>query len=154
LYSPCFSVENFSTSLRSIDTVDTDILIPLDQVQGTALTVSQINLTINSGPSSKDPFNLNLTLPVIEAKFLLEKLKELIEEESFRKTNHQRFESLTNRETEILQLLAEGHNNPQIANKLFISRRTVEQHRKNINRKLEIRSYADIAMYQRSFLVH
>ena len=144
-------MENFSTSLRSIDTVDTDVLIPLHQVQGTALTVSQINLTINSGPSSKDPLILSLTIPVIQAKFLLEKLNELVEEERFRKANGQRFESLTNREVEILQLLAGGYNNPQIAKKLFISRRTVEQHRKNINRKLEIKSYADIARYQKAF---
>ena len=141
-------MENFSTSLRSIDT---DVLIPLHQVQDTALTVSQIKLSINNGPSSEDPLILNLTIPVIQAKFLLEKLKELIEEENFRKTNRQHFESLTRRETEILQLLAEGHNNPVIGKKLFISRRTVEQHHKNINRKLEIKSYADIARYQKAF---
>ncbi|RYY58029.1 MAG: response regulator transcription factor [Chitinophagaceae bacterium] len=43
---------------------------------------------------------------------------------------------LTRREKEILQLLHEGLNGPQIAAKLFISHYTVETHRKNLMQKL------------------
>jgi len=43
---------------------------------------------------------------------------------------------LTAREKEVLQLVAERNNNAQIAQKLFISRRTVEIHRSHIMRKL------------------
>lgn len=43
--------------------------------------------------------------------------------------------NLTSREVEIVKLIAEEYNNAQIADKLFISERTVETHRKNILRK-------------------
>ena len=42
---------------------------------------------------------------------------------------------LTEREIEIIKLIAEEKSNKQIAEKLFISERTVETHRKNIFRK-------------------
>ena len=42
---------------------------------------------------------------------------------------------LTDREREILKLIAQEHSNKQIAEELFISERTVETHRKNIFRK-------------------
>ncbi len=42
---------------------------------------------------------------------------------------------LTDRELEVLKLIAEEHNNAEIADILFISERTVETHRKNMLRK-------------------
>ena len=42
---------------------------------------------------------------------------------------------LTRREKEILQLLHEGLNGPQIADKLFLSPYTIETHRKNLMQK-------------------
>src|SRR5690606_33768405 len=41
-------------------------------------------------------------------------------------------EDLTKREIEILRLIAEEHTNQEIANKLFISPRTVDTHRRNL----------------------
>ena len=46
----------------------------------------------------------------------------------------------TRREKEILQLLANGFNGPQIAEKLFLSTLTVETHRKNLLKKLNVNS--------------
>ena len=57
------------------------------------------------------------------------------------------FEVLTEREREILQLVAEGHTNIVIAQKLSISLRTVETHRANLTRKLDIHSPADLVRY-------
>jgi DNA-binding NarL/FixJ family response regulator len=54
---------------------------------------------------------------------------------------------LTNREAEVLKLLAMGYNNPQIAEKLFISRFTVEQHRKNIIKKLGATNFVQLILY-------
>jgi DNA-binding NarL/FixJ family response regulator len=54
---------------------------------------------------------------------------------------------LSLREREVLQLIAEGHGTKQIANKLFISARTVESHRYRIMRKLEIRETAGLVRY-------
>jgi DNA-binding NarL/FixJ family response regulator len=54
---------------------------------------------------------------------------------------------LTDREQEIMQLLAEGRSNKEVATKLGISARTVENHRANIMKKLRCRSMADLVRY-------
>lgn len=51
---------------------------------------------------------------------------------------------LTDRELEILRLVATGRSNKEMAARLGISRRTVETHRENLMRKLEIRSVAGL----------
>ena len=52
--------------------------------------------------------------------------------------------SLSEREREVLQLLAEGLSSPQIGKRLFVATSTVETHRRNIMRKLGIHSVADL----------
>ena len=79
------------------------------------------------------------------------KLKRIQQQEEFRRSNTQRFDGLTKREVEIIILLANDFNNPQIAEMLFISRFTVEQHRKNINKKLGVNSYAQLFQYALAF---
>ena len=54
---------------------------------------------------------------------------------------------LTLREKEVLHLVAEGLSNLQIAQRLSISRRTVEMHRANLMRKLGLRSQAQLLRY-------
>jgi len=54
---------------------------------------------------------------------------------------------LTPREREILQLLAEGKSNKEVATLLNISVNTAEAHRANIMMKLDFRSLADLVMY-------
>ncbi|MEO6286964.1 MAG: response regulator transcription factor [Dyadobacter sp.] len=55
--------------------------------------------------------------------------------------------TLTSRETEIIPLITSGLTTGEIAEKLFISTRTVETHRKNIYRKLNIHSNVELARY-------
>ncbi len=57
------------------------------------------------------------------------------------------FDSLTEREREIFQLAAEGLSNPQIAEKLSLSARTVEMHRGNLMKKLGLKSQTDLVKY-------
>jgi two-component system response regulator NreC len=54
---------------------------------------------------------------------------------------------LSNREREVLRLIALGHTNPEIAEKLVISVRTAETHRANILQKLNLTSRAEIVQY-------
>lgn len=54
---------------------------------------------------------------------------------------------LTTREREILQLIADGKTSKEIAQLLFISIHTVNNHRKNIKHKLVIRKNADLVKY-------
>jgi DNA-binding CsgD family transcriptional regulator len=48
--------------------------------------------------------------------------------------------ALSRREKEVLELIAEGYTNPQIAEKLFISPFTVDSHRKNLIAKLNVKN--------------
>jgi two-component system, NarL family, response regulator NreC len=57
------------------------------------------------------------------------------------------FQLLTGREREVLQLLAEGHSNKEIAGRLFLSVYTVETHRKRILDKLNLHGTADLILY-------
>jgi DNA-binding NarL/FixJ family response regulator len=55
--------------------------------------------------------------------------------------------SLTNRERSVVQLIAEGHTNKQIAHILEISLKTVETHRASVMRKLNLSSSAGLVRY-------
>ncbi len=57
------------------------------------------------------------------------------------------YESLTPREQEVMAMLAEGLNAVQIADKLFISSKTAENHRSNIMRKLGLHSTIELVRY-------
>ena len=54
---------------------------------------------------------------------------------------------LTNREREVLHLLAEGHSHPEIGRRLNISPRTAETHRTNLMRKLSLRTQTDLVRF-------
>ena len=58
-----------------------------------------------------------------------------------------RYESLSEREREIFQLVAEGKTNKEMAALLFISPSTVETHRARIMEKLDLHSAAEIVLY-------
>jgi DNA-binding NarL/FixJ family response regulator len=55
--------------------------------------------------------------------------------------------SLTHREVQVLQLIAEGEGNKQIAHGLDISIKTVEKHRQNLMKKLSIHDTAGLTRY-------
>ncbi|MFT6866020.1 MAG: DNA-binding NarL/FixJ family response regulator [Cyclobacteriaceae bacterium] len=74
------------------------------------------------------------------AEVLLERLME-------EKKREERVISLTDREQEILKLIAEEMSSEEIANELFISRRTVETHRKNMLKKAEANTVIGLLKY-------
>lgn len=57
------------------------------------------------------------------------------------------YEVLTSREREVLQLLAEGQKNREIAEALFLSQKTIETHRRRIMDKLGLHSIAELTKY-------
>jgi DNA-binding NarL/FixJ family response regulator len=54
---------------------------------------------------------------------------------------------LTQRQTDVLRLLAQGKNNKEVAGQLGISRRTAESHRDQIMRRLECKSFSELLRF-------
>ena len=83
---------------------------------------------------------------VLEDKeYIDDNLKNLLLNESLSGKKRSIFEiPLTIREREIIKMIADGLTSQQIADKIFISHRTVEKHRLNINAKLEVTNTAGL----------
>lgn len=66
---------------------------------------------------------------------------------AYSQTQTPNYTKLSERETEILKLIAQEYSNLQIANTLFISERTVETHRKNIFRKTNTKTVVGLIKF-------
>jgi len=62
----------------------------------------------------------------------------------YQRSNQAELPALSRREKEVLELIAEGYTNPEIAEKLFISPSTVDSHRKNLIAKLNVKNTASL----------
>ncbi|MES9977539.1 MAG: LuxR C-terminal-related transcriptional regulator, partial [Candidatus Thiodiazotropha sp. 6PLUC5] len=58
-----------------------------------------------------------------------------------------RWDTITQRERQILKLIAEGHTNKSMADYLCISVKTVEKHRANLMKKLDLHSVSALTTY-------
>lgn len=65
----------------------------------------------------------------------------------FKNKGNQKTDVLSTREQEIVRLTILGYTNVQIAEKLFISSKTVENHKSNIMQKLKLKSKAELIQY-------
>lgn len=95
---------------------------------------------------------INAVNAVHEGKaFFSPAISKLLMEDYMRQLSHQggedSYELLTNREREVLQLLAEGRTNKDIATMLNLSPHTVETHRKAMMQKLNLHSLAEMMLY-------
>lgn len=79
---------------------------------------------------------------VMDGKIFLSKAasEKVLEQFSSINSTINEMPAITRREKEILLLLEDGLNGPQIADKLFLSPFTVETHRKNLMQKLNVNS--------------
>jgi two-component system, NarL family, response regulator NreC len=82
-------------------------------------------------------FSPSITRPLVE-EYVLEVRRRGVEDS---------YDLLSTREKEVLQLLASGKNNRDIADLLFISVATVETHRNNIFQKLHLHNRAELILY-------
>ena len=81
--------------------------------------------------------------PSISRRMLEHYRRAFVNGQPVRKTNEQ----LTSREREVLQLIAEGNTNKQIAAELCISIKTVEKHRQQVMNRLNIHDIAGLTRY-------
>jgi DNA-binding NarL/FixJ family response regulator len=79
--------------------------------------------------------------PQIGDQFLREYLRALPDDD------HGVYSTLSHREREVLQLMAEGRTTRQIAGELGVSAKTIETHRKNIMAKLNLYTVAELTKY-------
>lgn len=120
---------------------------------------SKLGRSSNFSPSisftkpSQLPGGLLLWLTALPENFgeMSKKMDRIIKVDEFKFKKFKQFQQLTAREVEILTLLAQGHNNPAIAEQLYLSRQTVETHRKHLIYKLDIRSFLDLMKYAFAF---
>lgn len=93
----------------------------------------------------------SIVIPMNDLGKVSNKMVRILEETIYMRNNYHKFASLTTREKEIITLLALGYQNNEIADRLFISKATVEQHRKNFKRKLDIKRFADLMRFAQAF---
>ncbi|MEP1307530.1 MAG: helix-turn-helix transcriptional regulator [Balneola sp.] len=111
-----------------------------------------VDISVELTPTLLDGIEHNIDFSIQE--LLLKKAQKIAKELEFILSKKEVLESLTSREIEILKLLASDKNNPEIAEILFISRRTVEEHRKNLNKKLNIKRPFQILRFASAFELH
>jgi len=95
------------------------------------------------GPDSSLPAVVNVNS---EAGEIVERLRRIFTEDLKRK-RRQGQTRLTSREIDVLKLVALGNANKRIADQLSISMHTVISHRKNLTRKLGIKTVSGLTMY-------
>jgi len=83
--------------------------------------------------------------------FLTRKIARLLQEDYVSRLQQRgledRYDLLSNRERDVLQMIAEGRSNKEVANSLNISLSTVETHRGHILQKLDIHSVPELILY-------
>lgn len=78
-------------------------------------------------------------------------LSQMSDLDLFRHRRKKYFETLTDREKEVLTLIAKGMTNPKISTKLKIARSTVQNHRAHIRDKLNINHQTDFIKYSLAY---
>jgi two-component system nitrate/nitrite response regulator NarL len=99
----------------------------------------------NKSDGREDLFRAIQKIVVGEVYLPLDYLKQM-QFQKMQPVNH----ILTKRETEIIGLISNGKTTNQIASQLFLSTNTIETHRKNIYRKLEISTNVELTLYAKS----
>ena len=108
-----------------------------------------------SGYLLKDCASQELANAIVQVaagkKYLSPEITGVVIEDSLHPQSQEEFSSvaalLSPREREVLQLIAEGWSTKQIASHLYVSVKTIETHRRQIMRKLDLHTIADLTKY-------
>ncbi len=109
---------------------------------------SGLKIIVIGKGSPRLPLEISFILPLSASEsFLVRNFSAKILGEAYDEADNDEDADLTQREKEIVRLIALGYTNQQIADKLFISPHTVITHRKNITRKLGIKTISGLTVY-------
>src|SRR5690606_30596977 len=92
-----------------------------------------------------------LSSPVVGMSNLIARVTKTLDQDSYIRQHYRKFSELTTREKEIIALLANGKSSAEIADMLFISLHTVSTHRRNIIRKIECKTFAELLRFAMAF---
>lgn len=99
----------------------------------------------------KPRLTITMAVPVETIHPVASKVDRVMEENTFLRSNHHIYASLTRREREILRLMALGVNSTEIAGRLHISEATASTHRRNIRNKINAQTQYDITRFAQAF---
>lgn len=95
--------------------------------------------------------SISLSIPIEKLDTAPSRLVRFLEEDLFAKKNFHKFDSLSEREKEIISRIVLGERRRDIADKLNISVHTYDTHKKNIRKKLEIHTVAELVRFALAF---
>jgi DNA-binding NarL/FixJ family response regulator len=111
------------------------------------LSTIRSKLIVFSSSSTSIPESIPVLRTSLEQTALLDQLNNLLEEKLHQQKAQNSKAALSEREQEVLTLIAKGEMNKTIADKLNISLNTVLTHRKNITAKLSIKTVSGLTVY-------
>lgn len=95
--------------------------------------------------------SISYVIPVTGTHFFGSKIQRAFNENIFLKENKHLFAKLTKREKEILMQMALSKSSEEIAEKNYISKATVDTHRRNIRKKIGFENFYEIVSFAQAF---
>ncbi|OWP61676.1 helix-turn-helix transcriptional regulator [Hymenobacter amundsenii] len=103
------------------------------------------------GEQGQPLLTICLSYPIEPTSHISTKVQRLLDENAFLRANAARFASLTKRERQVLAGICRGLSSDELAVALFLSRLTVDTHRRNLRQKLQTNSAFELGQYARAF---
>ena len=92
-----------------------------------------------------------MSSPVSGMSNMIARVTKTLDLDGYIRRHYRKFSELTTREKEIIALLADGRSSAEIGDILFISPHTVSTHRRNIIRKIECHTFAELLRFAMAF---
>ena len=137
---------------KQIKKINPSILVIVLSMSGNIVDINRMIEVGISGYVLKNVGNKELVEAIYKVAqgkmhFSDDVLEEMIKNKHSKPEKSEEQAKLTERELEILKLIVQEYNNAEIADKLFISERTVETHRKNMIRKFNTKTIVGLIKY-------